>query len=72
MFINILQAVDFSVRQNRMWDIEPVCLLFAGVEQVTFGPDHALQRHYDFFANGVNRRVGNLRKKLLEVVVDHA
>ena len=42
------------------------------VEQVLLGPDVALQRHDHLFADRVDRRVGHLRKELLEVVVRQA
>ena len=41
------------------------------LEQVRLGPDVALERHDDFLADRVDRRVGHLREELLEVVVEH-
>ena len=39
------------------------------VQQIGFGPDKGHQRHDDGLADRVDRRVGHLGKKLLEVVV---
>ena len=39
------------------------------VQQVRLGADEGHQRHHDRFADRVDRRVGHLRKQLLEVVV---
>jgi hypothetical protein len=38
------------------------------VQQVGLGADEAVQAHHDGFADRVDRRVGHLRKQLLEVV----
>jgi hypothetical protein len=40
------------------------------VQQVGLGADEAVQAHHDGFADRVDRRVGDLRKQLLEVVVE--
>ena len=42
------------------------------MQQIFLGADVALKRHDDFFANGVDGRVGDLGKALFEVVVEHA
>ena len=39
------------------------------VKQIRLGADKRDQRHDDRFAYGVDRRIGHLRKQLLEVVV---
>jgi hypothetical protein len=39
-------------------------------EQVGPRPDHRHQRHHQLFADRVDRRVGDLREVLLEVVVE--
>ena len=40
------------------------------VQQVGLGADKRHQRHHNRFPNRVNRRVGHLRKQLLEIVVE--
>ncbi len=39
-------------------------------EKVLFGTDIGDERSDQFFADGIERRVGNLRKELLEVVIE--
>ncbi|MNU94222.1 hypothetical protein D3C71_841800 [compost metagenome] len=40
------------------------------VQQVRLGADEGHQRHHELFADGVDRRVGDLREQLAEVVVE--
>ena len=40
------------------------------LEQVVLGAEGRLHRHDDFFADAIDRRVGDLREELLEVVVE--
>ena len=41
-----------------------------GIKQVGLGPDKGHQRHHQCFSDRVDRRVGDLSKKLLEVAVE--
>ena len=59
------------VGQNWMRYAQPVGVFCFGLQQVLLRADVAIQRHDDFFANGIDGRVGNLRKTLFEVVVQH-
>jgi len=43
-------------------------VLFGLGQQVALGTDGGLQGHHDFLADGVNRRIRDLGKELLEVV----
>ncbi len=54
-----------------MIDQQAMTVLGRRLEQILLRTDVALQRHDDFFANRIDRRIGDLRKQLLEVVVDH-
>ena len=47
-------------------------LSFGRFQKVAFRTDVAFQRHDDFFTRTVDRRVGHLRKQLLEVIIDQA
>ncbi len=46
--------------------------MLGGVEKVSLRSDVALERHDDFFANGIDSRICHLREQLFEVVVDKA
>ena len=47
-------------------------VLLGGFQQIAFRADVTFQRHHHFFANGIDGRVGYLRKQLFEIIVDHA
>ncbi len=64
-------AAISSLVKIGMLDQQAVAVLGRGIEQVLLGPDVAFQRHDHFFADRIDRRVGDLSKQLLEVVVDH-
>ena len=70
--IHMLQSSEFFVIQDRVWHAQTVGVLFGGIEQVGLGTDIAFQRHHDFLADRVDRRVGHLREQLLEIVINHA
>ena len=70
--VHVLEGGELFVGQDRLGEEEAVALLFGGFEKVAFGADVALQGHDDFFADGVDGRVGDLREGLFEVVVEHA
>ena len=50
---------------------KPLCVLRRALEQIALGADVALERHDDFFADRVDRRVSHLREQLPEIVVEH-
>ena len=45
-------------------------LSFCRVEQISFRPNVAFQRHDDFFPRTVDGGVGHLSEQLLEIVID--
>ena len=55
-----------------MAELKAMHMLRCRLQQIALGPDETGERHHDFFANRVDRRIGDLGKQLLEVVVDHA
>ena len=46
-------------------------MLFGCLQHVTFRADITTQRHDDFLADGIDSRIGYLRKALFEVVIQH-
>lgn len=54
-----------------MLDNETLAGRCAGViQKIAFGTDGADKTHDNFLANGINGRVRNLCKELLEIVID--
>ena len=51
-----------------MAQLQRVAVLGRLFEDVSFGADVAVQRHHQAFANGIDRRVGDLREGLLEII----
>ena len=70
--LHMLERGQLFVGENRVRQAQSAGVLFGGFQQVLLGADEALQRHNDLFANRVDRWVGDLRKELLEVVVQHS
>ena len=62
--------LQIAVGQDRLRDFQPVMRAGLVPEQVRPRPDDGDQRHDEFFADRVDRRVGDLREELLEVVVE--
>ena len=61
---------DILVGQDRLVDLEPLVAAGIAAQQVGARADHADQRHNQFFADRVDRRIGDLREVLLEIVVE--
>ena len=55
-----------------MGHAQAMCILCFGLQQVLLRTDVAIQGHNDFFTNGVDWWIGDLRKALFEIVVEHA
>ena len=70
--IQVLERRQFFVAQNRMRNREPMALGFGRIEQVSFRPDVAFQRHDHFFPRTVDRGIGYLSEQLLEVVINES
>ena len=66
---NRLERGDLFVGQDRVRNAKPMRVLRGRVEQVLLRPDVALDSHDHFLANRIDRRIGDLSKQLLEVVI---
>ncbi len=65
------QARHVGEVEDRLRDLEPHRRIDGvDVEQVGLGADERHQRHHDRLADRIDRRVGDLREQLLEVVVE--
>ena len=60
------------VGEDRLVDFKPLVRASFHAQQVRTRADHADQAHHQFFADRVDRRVGDLGKVLLEVIVEQA
>ena len=66
---DMLQLGEFFIGNDRRLQFDQVSTLGLRIEQVALRSDGGDRRGHDFLANAVNRRVGDLRKQLLEIVV---
>ena len=67
-----LDGTDFfhiGVGQDRLQNLEALMRARLMTEQIGPRPDHRHQRHHQFFANRIDRWIGDLCEILLEVVV---
>ena len=62
--------LEIGVGQDRLRDFEPLVRAGLAAEQVRPRADHRDQRHHQLLADRIDRRVGDLREVLLEVVVE--
>ncbi len=62
------QLFQIPVRQDRLHHLERVAVLRRLGQNVALGADVADQRHHHLFTDRVDRRIGDLREQLLEVV----
>ncbi len=69
--VQVDQLVQLVVVQHRLRQQDLVARLRSRVQQVALGSDHTTQAGDDLLADGVQRRVGDLREELLEVVEQH-
>ncbi len=65
--VDAAQRLELVVAQDRVRDDELVGVIRPLVEQVRLRADARLDRHHHGLADGVDRRVGDLREELLEV-----
>ena len=68
--LDLAQALELVVAQDRVVDHELARVLGRLVEQVPLGADERLHAHHDRLADRVDRRVRHLREELLEVRVE--
>ena len=62
--------LQIAVGQDRVRHFQPLVRAGLTAEQIGPGPDHRNQRHHQFFADRVDRRVGDLGKALFEIIVE--
>ena len=70
--VHLAEIGQLLVRENWMLQAESAHLLRGRFEKVALGADETAQGHDHLFAYRIDRRVGDLREQLLEVVVNHA
>ncbi len=68
----VAELGDLVVVEDRIFDRDLPAGLGRRFEQVALGPDGRGHGRDDLFTNGVERRVGDLREELREVVVEQA
>jgi hypothetical protein len=61
---------NFIVGQDRLVDFEPLVRAGIHAQQVGARADHRHQAHHQFLADRIDRRVGDLREVLLEIIVE--
>ena len=62
------QFLQIAIGQDGMRQLQRVAVLRRLVQDVALGADVAGERHHHLFADRIDRRVGDLREQLLEVV----
>jgi hypothetical protein len=63
---------DIVVGQDRLVDFQTLVAARVAAQQVGARADHRHQAHHQFLADRVDRRVGDLREVLLEIIVEQA
>ena len=63
---------ELLVGENRILQLHATAGGRLRVEEIAFGTETGLGGSDDFFANGVDRGIGDLRKELFEVIVEQA
>ena len=71
-FLDRADLRQIVVGQDRLVDLEPLVRAGIMAEQVRARTDHRNEAHHQFFADRIDRRVGDLREVLLEIVVEQA
>src|SRR5581483_5059266 len=62
------QLLQIAIREDRVRQLQRVAVPRRLVQDVALGADITDERHHHFFADRVDRRIGDLRKELLKVV----
>ena len=60
------------IGKDRLADLEPLVRARVAPQQVGARTDHRQQAHHQFLADRVDRRIGDLREVLLEIIVQQA
>ncbi len=58
--VHSFQGRQLFIAQDRMRHEQTMAVRLGGLQQVLLGTDIALQRHDHFFANRIDRRIGDL------------
>ena len=61
---------EIGIGEHRLRYFQPLVRTGLMSQQIGPGSDHRHQRHHQFFADRINRRIGDLRKILLEIIVE--
>ena len=70
-FLDVAQLGHVGKVQDRLADLQTHRRVYLiNVQQIGLRANERHQRHHNRFADGVDRRVGHLGKKLLEVVIE--
>ena len=70
--IQVLQHRQLLVVENGVGHPQAMGVFARGFQQIGLRAHITLQRHDHFFTDRIDRRIGDLGKQLLEVVVEHA
>ena len=65
---DLTNLLEIGIRQNRLFDPDAAAGLRILIHQIRLGPDAGRQRHDQFFADRIDRRIGHLGKQLLEIL----
>ena len=65
--VNLADLLQIGVRQDRLLHPDAPAGLRMFIHQIGLGPDAGRERHHEFFADRIDRRIRDLRKQLLEV-----
>ena len=72
LIADVTKYIKLCVGQNRLWQAHHLTVRCIGRQDIrSHGADVLRQAHHQFLADGVDGRVGNLRKLLTEVVEQH-
>ncbi len=67
--VHVAEFFKIFIAQNRAFQLDLAAALGFGLEKITLGAEIRFRRSHNFFADTINRRIRNLREKLLEVTV---
>src|SRR5439155_489225 len=66
--IQVLELGKFLVGENRGFELDETRMFGSWLEQIVLRANGRLRGHDDFFADAINRRVGDLGEELLEII----
>src|SRR5690606_24419815 len=70
-FFDVADLCHGGKIQHRLGNLDTLRRIdVVDIQQVRLGPNEGHQRHYHLLTNGVDGRVGDLRKQLAEVAVE--